>query len=96
MQLGVIRADDEMTELALVGKLDIAGVHAIDMKFHLNTATRRKPTLVDLSQFESIGSATGRDGRAFRNRHRWRLGHASEMRVAAQKRADKHASAQRR
>src|SRR2546423_789675 len=37
MQLNVIRADDEMTELALVGKLDIAGVHAIDMKFHVMT-----------------------------------------------------------
>ncbi|HEX5272073.1 MAG TPA: STAS domain-containing protein [Gemmataceae bacterium] len=56
MQLNVIRADDVMTELALVGKLDIAGVHAIDMKFHLNTAARRKPTLVDLSQLEMITS----------------------------------------
>lgn len=56
MQLNVIRADDELTELALVGKLDIAGVHAVDMKFHLNTAARRKPTLVDLSQLEMITS----------------------------------------
>jgi anti-anti-sigma factor len=56
MQLNLIRADDELTELALVGKLDIAGVHAVDMKFHLNTAARRKPTLVDLSQLEMITS----------------------------------------
>ena len=56
MQLDVIRADDEMTELALIGKLDIAGVHAIDMKFHVNTATRRKPTLVDLTRLEMITS----------------------------------------
>jgi anti-anti-sigma factor len=56
MQLNVIRADDELTELALVGKLDIAGVHAVDMKFHVNTAARRKPTLVDLSQLEMITS----------------------------------------
>ena len=56
MQLNVIRADDEMTELALVGKLDIAGVHAIDLKFHVNTAARRKPTLVDLTQLEMLTS----------------------------------------
>jgi anti-sigma B factor antagonist len=56
MQLNVIRADDELTELALVGKLDIAGVHAIDMKFHLHTAARRRPTLVDLSQLDMITS----------------------------------------
>ncbi len=56
MQLNVIRADDQMTELALVGKLDISGVHAIDMKFHINTAARRKPTLVDLTQLEMITS----------------------------------------
>jgi anti-anti-sigma factor len=56
MQLNVIRSDDVMTELALVGKLDIAGVHAIDMKFHINTAARRKPTLVDLTQLDMITS----------------------------------------
>jgi anti-anti-sigma factor len=56
MQLNVIRADDEMTEVALVGKLDIAGVHAIDMKFHINTVARRKPCLVDLTQMEMITS----------------------------------------
>jgi hypothetical protein len=38
------------------GKLDIAGVHAIDLKFHVNTAARRKPCLVDLTQLEMITS----------------------------------------
>jgi anti-anti-sigma factor len=56
MQLNVIRLDDALTHLALVGKLDIAGVHAIDMKFHGYTAARRKPTLVDLSGVELITS----------------------------------------
>ena len=56
MQLQVIREADDMTELALIGKLDIAGVHAIDMRFHIYTAARRKPTLVDLSQLEMITS----------------------------------------
>jgi anti-anti-sigma factor len=56
MHLNVIRADDELTELALVGKLDITGVHAVDLQFHVHTAARRKPTLVDLSQLEMITS----------------------------------------
>ena len=56
MQLNVICFDDEMTHLALVGKMDIAGVHAIDVKFHGYTAARRRPTLVDLSGLELITS----------------------------------------
>jgi anti-anti-sigma factor len=56
MQLNVIRLDDELTHLALVGKMDIAGVHAIDMKFHGYTAARRRPTLVDLSGVELMTS----------------------------------------
>jgi anti-anti-sigma factor len=56
MQLNVIRADDELTHLALVGTMDIAGIHAIDMKFHGYTAARRRPALVDLSGVELITS----------------------------------------
>ncbi|HKI34650.1 MAG TPA: STAS domain-containing protein [Gemmataceae bacterium] len=56
MQINEIRLDNQMTHLALVGKMDIAGVHAIDMKFHGYTAARRRPTLVDLSGVEFITS----------------------------------------
>ena len=56
MQINVIRLDDELTHLALVGKMDLAGVHAIDLKFHGYTAARRRPTLVDLSGLELITS----------------------------------------
>ena len=56
MQINVIRLDDEITHLALVGKMDIAGVHAIDAKFHGYTAARRRPTLVDLSGVELMTS----------------------------------------
>src|SRR5262245_33198244 len=56
MQLNEIRCDDVLTHLALVGKLDIAGLHAIDMKFHGYTAARRRPTVVDLSGLELITS----------------------------------------
>src|SRR5262252_6702528 len=56
MQIREVRLDDQITHLALVGKLDIAGLHAIDVKFHGYTAARRRPTLVDLSGLEFITS----------------------------------------
>jgi anti-sigma B factor antagonist len=56
MQLNLIRVDDQITHVALVGSLDIAGLHAVDLQFHAHTAARRKPTLVDLSQLDFISS----------------------------------------
>ena len=56
IQLNEVRMDDRITHLAIVGKLDVAGLHAIDVKFHGYTAARRKPTLVDLSGLEFITS----------------------------------------
>ena len=56
IQLNEVRMDDRITHLAIVGKLDIAGLHAIDVKFHGYTAARRKPTLVDISGLEFITS----------------------------------------
>ena len=56
MQLTLIRVDDQITHLALVGSLDVAGLHAVDVKFHSYAAARRKPTLVDLSQLDFISS----------------------------------------
>lgn len=47
---------DGITQIALVGKLDIVGLHAVDMKFHGYTAARRKSTLVDLTRLEFISS----------------------------------------
>jgi anti-anti-sigma factor len=56
MQIQEVHLDDNITHLALIGKLDVVGLHAIDVKFHGYTAARRKPTLVDLSQMEFISS----------------------------------------
>jgi anti-sigma B factor antagonist len=56
MELKEIHLDDHITHLALIGKLDVAGLHAVDVKFHGYTAARRRPTLVDLSQVEFISS----------------------------------------
>src|SRR5262245_32998196 len=56
MTITEIRVDNEITHIGLVGKLDIVGLHSLDLKFHGYTAARRKPTLVDLSQLEFIAS----------------------------------------
>jgi anti-sigma B factor antagonist len=56
MQIQEVHLDDDITHLALIGKLDVLGLHAIDVKFHGYTAARRRPTLVDLSQLEFISS----------------------------------------
>jgi anti-sigma B factor antagonist len=56
IQLNEIRLDEQITHLAIIGKLDIAGLHAVDVKFHGYTAARRRPTLVDISGLEFISS----------------------------------------
>lgn len=56
MQLHIIRADDSITHLAILGRLDIQGVSRIQDQFVFNTAARRKSTLVDLSQVTFIAS----------------------------------------
>jgi anti-anti-sigma factor len=56
MQITEILLNDKLTHVALVGKLDVAGLHAVDVKFHGYTAARRRPTLVDLSGLELITS----------------------------------------
>jgi len=56
MQLTVIRADDSITHVAILGRLDIEGVNAIADKFVFNTSAQRKATLVDVSQVTFIAS----------------------------------------
>jgi anti-sigma B factor antagonist len=56
IQLNEVHLDDRITHLAIVGRMDVAGLHAVDVKFHGYTAARRRPTLVDLSGLEFISS----------------------------------------
>jgi anti-anti-sigma factor len=56
IQLNEVQLDDRITHLALVGKLDVGGLHSVDMKFHGYTAARRRPSLIDLSGLEFINS----------------------------------------
>ena len=56
MELKVINADDTYTHLALVGKLDIGGVGAVENKFIGYTAARKKNVVVDISGVTFMGS----------------------------------------
>jgi anti-anti-sigma factor len=56
MEIQEVHLDDNITHLALIGRLDVVGLHAIDVKFHGYTAARRRPSLVDLSEVVFINS----------------------------------------
>ena len=52
----VVRQDDELTLIELVGRLNIRGVEELDLKFTSNTVTRRKPAIIDISKIDFLGS----------------------------------------
>lgn len=56
MQLDVNDRGEEITRVALSGRLDISGLHEVDANFHGATAVRGKPTIVDISGVEYIAS----------------------------------------
>jgi anti-anti-sigma factor len=56
MELNVIRADDSITHVAILGRLDIEGVNQIQERFVITTTSRRRATLVDVSEVTFIAS----------------------------------------
>lgn len=46
----------DRTEVRLKGRLDIEGVQQVENRFALHVGSRRRPTLVDLSELEFIAS----------------------------------------
>jgi anti-anti-sigma factor len=56
MRLKIIRADDSITHLALIGRLDIGGVNDIQYEFLCQTTTLPKRTIVDLSAVSFVAS----------------------------------------
>ena len=56
MELKTIRADDQLSHVALAGRLDAEGVQEVDLKFVAATATRRKPVVVDMSRVDFVAS----------------------------------------
>ncbi len=56
MRLDVLQRDDGISHVALVGKLDLTGLHEVDIPFHGQTAAQRRDAIVDLSGLEYIAS----------------------------------------
>lgn len=56
MELRIIAADETHSHVVLLGKLDIPGTAAVELRFSTATAARGKPTIVDLSGVEFIAS----------------------------------------
>jgi len=56
MELRIHRADEQISHLALAGRLDLAGVQQIEMAFTVQTATRKKPTIVDVAEVTYLSS----------------------------------------
>jgi len=56
VQINPIRLDEQITHIALVGRMDMAGLQGNDIKFSGYLAARRKPSIVDLSELEFIAS----------------------------------------
>jgi anti-anti-sigma factor len=56
MEIKQIKTDEQITHLALIGRLDLAGAEQVELKFTALVATRAKPCLIDLSDLEFIAS----------------------------------------
>ncbi|MEO1058835.1 MAG: STAS domain-containing protein [Actinomycetota bacterium] len=56
MELTEIERNDGISQVALAGKLDIAGLHEVDVLFHGLTAAKQQPAIVDLSGVDYIAS----------------------------------------
>jgi anti-sigma B factor antagonist len=56
MLLQATQRTDGITQVALVGRLDVSGLHEVDIKFHGATAARAQPAIIDLTALDYIAS----------------------------------------
>ena len=56
MQLSIIERSDELTQITLSGRLDAVGVDKVGIRFQAATASRGKPTIIDMSDVDFIAS----------------------------------------
>ena len=56
VELSIIQSTDNLTHVALSGRLDAMGVQQVGIRFQGATASRGKPTIIDLSQVDFIAS----------------------------------------
>jgi len=54
--LRIIASTEKLSHIALSGRLDIQGVQEVELKLNFQTAARRHPSLIDLSEVNFIGS----------------------------------------
>ena len=56
MELEIKNQSDQVTHLALRGRLDTAGVSEVELRFTAHTVPRAKPLLLDLSEVTFLAS----------------------------------------
>ena len=56
MKIRVVERSDEITHVGLEGRLDVVGMHMVDVRFHEATAGMDRPAIVDLTLLEFIAS----------------------------------------
>jgi len=56
MEMTILERDDDITHVALTGRLDTTGAEEINQRFSEATAARKRPTIVDLSEIDFMAS----------------------------------------
>lgn len=56
MELKVLEDAEKYVRIALVGRLDVAGVQAVDLQFIRHVSSSKKPTIVDMSEVSYLAS----------------------------------------
>ena len=56
MELAIRNQTGQITHLALRGRLDVAGVGAVELKLTSHTVPRGKPLLLDMSEVTFLSS----------------------------------------
>jgi anti-anti-sigma factor len=56
MKLLPVQRSDGISQVKLIGKLDVVGLHEVDIKFHGYTAAAARPCIVDMAEVEFIAS----------------------------------------
>jgi anti-anti-sigma factor len=56
VELSVIQSTDQLTHISLSGRLDAVGVQKVATRFQGLTASRGKPTIIDMTNVEFIAS----------------------------------------
>jgi anti-anti-sigma factor len=56
MEMKVVEETEDLTYVALVGRMDVGGVEQIETRFVAYTTSRSKPVIVDISQVPFMAS----------------------------------------